>query len=52
LRRVVEALLTLAPHPISGAVTLEIRALSNFALNSANIIALPLLLGGGIAFKV
>ena len=52
LRRVVEVLLTPASRRISGAVTLEIRAPSSFALNSANLIALPLLLGGGVAFKV
>jgi predicted RND superfamily exporter protein len=45
-------LLTLVPLLISGAVTLEICALSNFALNFANIIALPLLLGVGVAFKI
>ena len=39
------------PLPISGTVTLEICALRNFALNSANIVALALLLGG-IAFTV
>jgi hopanoid biosynthesis associated RND transporter like protein HpnN len=52
LRRVVDVLLTLVPLLISGAVTLEICALSNFALNFANIIALPLLLGVGVAFKI
>ncbi len=52
LRRVVDVLLTLVPLLISGAVTLEICVLSNFALNFANIIALPLLLGVGVAFKI
>jgi hopanoid biosynthesis associated RND transporter like protein HpnN len=52
LRRVVDVMLTLVPLLIAGAVTLEICALSGFALNFANIIALPLLLGVGVAFKI
>jgi hopanoid biosynthesis associated RND transporter like protein HpnN len=52
LRRIVDVLLTLVPLLIAGAVTLEICALSRFALNFANIIALPLLLGVGVAFKI
>jgi len=52
LRRVTDVLLTLIPLLLAGAVTLEICALSGFALNFANIIALPLLLGVGVAFKI
>jgi hopanoid biosynthesis associated RND transporter like protein HpnN len=52
LRRVTDVLLTLIPLLLAGAVTLEVCALSGFALNFANIIALPLLLGVGVAFKI
>jgi hypothetical protein len=37
---------------LAGAVTLEICVLDGLALNFANIIALPLLLGVGVAFKI
>jgi uncharacterized protein len=52
LRRVTDVLLTLIPLLLAGAVTLEICVLDGFALNFANIIALPLLLGVGVAFKI
>jgi hypothetical protein len=52
LRRVRDVLLTLIPLLLAGAVTLEICVLDGFALNFANIIALPLLLGVGVAFKI
>jgi len=52
LRRVTDVLLTLVPLLLAGAVTLEICALTGLALNFANIIALPLLLGVGVAFKI
>jgi len=52
LRRVVDVLLTLVPLLLAGAVTLEICVLDGLALNFANIIALPLLLGVGVAFKI
>jgi uncharacterized protein len=52
LRRITDVLLTLIPLLLAGAVTLEVCALSGFALNFANIIALPLLLGVGVAFKI
>jgi len=52
LRRISDVLLTLVPLLLAGVVTLEICAASGFALNFANIIALPLLLGVGVAFKV
>src|SRR5882672_11058232 len=41
-----------APLVLAGAVTLEICALAGIALNFANIVALPLLLGVGVAFKI
>jgi uncharacterized protein len=52
LRRVSDVLLTLIPLLLAGAVTLEICVLDGSTLNFANIIALPLLLGVGVAFKI
>ena len=52
LRRVTDVLLTLVPLLLAGAVTLEICVLDGLSLNFANIIALPLLLGVGVAFKI
>ena len=52
LRRVTDVLLTLFPLVLAGAVTLELCVLVGLPLNFANIIALPLLLGVGVAFKV
>jgi hopanoid biosynthesis associated RND transporter like protein HpnN len=52
LRRVGDVLRTLVPLIVSGAVTLEICVLIGLPLNFANIIALPLLLGIGVAFKI
>jgi hopanoid biosynthesis associated RND transporter like protein HpnN len=52
LRRLTDVLLTLIPLLVAGAVTLEICVLDGLALNFANIIALPLLLGVGVAFKI
>ncbi len=52
LRRIGDVLLTLIPLLVAAAVTLEICALTGFALNYANIIALPALLGVGVAFKI
>jgi hopanoid biosynthesis associated RND transporter like protein HpnN len=52
LRRVGDVLLTLIPLWVAAAATLEICALTGFALNYANIIALPALLGVGVAFKI
>ena len=45
-------LLTLIPLLVAGLVTLEICVLIDMPLNFANIIALPLLLGVGVAFKI
>ena len=52
LRRFTDVLLTLVPLLLAGAVTLEICVLADLTLNFANIIALPLLLGVGVAFKI
>jgi uncharacterized protein len=52
LRRIVDVLLTLVPLLLAGVVTLEICVLVGLPLNFANIIALPLLLGVGVAFKI
>jgi uncharacterized protein len=52
LRRVTDVLLTLVPLIVAACITLEICALTGFALNYANIIALPVLLGVGVAFKI
>lgn len=52
LRRVTDMLVTLVPLVVAATLTLEICALSGFALNYANIIALPVLLGIGVAFKI
>ena len=52
LRRVGDVLLTLIPLALAGVVTLELTVLVNLPLNFANIIALPLLLGVGVAFKI
>jgi uncharacterized protein len=52
LRRITDVLLTLVPLLVAGAVTLEICVLIDMPLNFANIVALPLLLGVGVAFKI
>jgi predicted RND superfamily exporter protein len=52
LRRIGDVLLTLIPLLIAGVVTLEICVAVGMPLNFANIIALPLLLGVGVAFKI
>ena len=52
LRRIVDVALTLAPLLLAGVYTMEICALIGLRLNFANIIALPLLLGLGVAFKI
>ena len=52
LRRVSDVLLTLVPLLLAGVVTLEICVLIGLPLNFANIIALPVLLGVGVAFKI
>jgi uncharacterized protein len=52
LRRISDVLLTLIPLLLAGVVTLEICVIIGMPLNFANIIALPLLLGVGVAFKI
>src|ERR1700722_13307001 len=52
LRRFGDVILTLVPLMLAGVVTLEICVLIRMPLNFANIIALPLLLGVGVAFKI
>jgi uncharacterized protein len=52
LRRVGDVLLTLIPLLAACVVTLEICVVIDMPLNFANIIALPLLLGVGVAFKI
>jgi uncharacterized protein len=52
LRRISDVLMTLVPLLVAGAVTLEICVLIKLPLNFANIVAMPLLLGIGVAFKI
>jgi hypothetical protein len=52
LRRIGDVLLTLVPLLVAGIVTLELCVVFDLPLNFANIIALPLLLGVGVAFKI
>ena len=52
LRRFSDVLLTLIPLMTAGVVTLEACVLVGLSLNFANIIAIPLLLGVGVAFKI
>ncbi|GGC62163.1 MMPL family transporter [Chelatococcus reniformis] len=52
LRRWLDVALTLVPLLLALVVTLEICAAIDLKLNFANIIALPLLLGVGVAFKI
>jgi hopanoid biosynthesis associated RND transporter like protein HpnN len=52
LRRFGDVLLTLVPLLLAGLITLEVCVLIGMPLNFANIIALPLLLGVGVAFKI
>ena len=52
LRRWLDVALTLVPLMVAIVVTLEICVAIGLQLNFANIIALPLLLGVGVAFKI
>jgi uncharacterized protein len=52
LRRMSDVLVTLVPLLLAAVVTLELTVLFGLPLNFANIIALPLLLGVGVAFKI
>jgi len=51
-RRISDVLLTMVPLLVSSLITLEACVLLHISLNFANIIALPLLLGVGVAFKI
>jgi len=52
LKRFDDVLRTLIPLLVSALVTLELCVILGISLNFANIIALPLLLGVGVAFKI
>ena len=52
LRRLSDVLMTLVPLLLAAVVTLEMCVVLDLPLNFANIIALPLLLGVGVAFKI
>ncbi|MFJ1251794.1 MMPL family transporter [Cupriavidus sp. CuC1] len=52
LRRVGDVLRTLVPLLVSALVTLELCVVFGIPLNFANVIALPLLFGIGVAFKI
>jgi hypothetical protein len=52
LRRVREVALVIAPLLLAAALTLAITVVAGVPLNYANIIALPLLLGIGVAFDI
>jgi uncharacterized protein len=52
LRRFGDVMLTLIPLLLAGVVTMELCVILGMPLNFANIIALPLLLGLGVAFKI
>ncbi|WP_233804443.1 MMPL family transporter [Paraburkholderia sp. HP33-1] len=52
LRRISDVLRTLVPLLVSALVTLELCVVFGMPLNFANIIALPLMLGVGVAFKI
>jgi hopanoid biosynthesis associated RND transporter like protein HpnN len=52
LRRLTDVALTLVPLIMAGMVTLELCVVFDLPLNFANILALPLLLGVGVAFKI
>ncbi len=52
LRRASDVALTLFPLLLACIVTLELCVILDMPLNFANIIALPLLLGVGVAFKI
>jgi uncharacterized protein len=52
LRRLYDVALTLVPLLLACVITLELCVVFDMPLNFANIIALPLLLGVGVAFKI
>jgi uncharacterized protein len=52
LRRAADVVMTLAPLVLAGLLTMGSCVLLGLPLNFANIIALPLLLGIGVAFNI
>ncbi|WP_152045531.1 MMPL family transporter [Aureimonas psammosilenae] len=52
LRRFLDVVLALGPLVLAGILTLEAAALIGLPLNFANIIALPLMFGVGVAFHI
>ena len=52
LRRVRDVVLTMVPVLLSGLLTFATSAILDLPLNFANIIALPLLFGVGVAFNI
>ena len=52
LRRIADVAMTLAPLILAGLLTVGSAVLLGLELNFANIIALPLLLGIGVAFNI
>jgi uncharacterized protein len=52
LRRARDVMLTMAPIVLSGLLTFATCAVLDLPLNFANIIALPLLFGVGVAFNI
>jgi hopanoid biosynthesis associated RND transporter like protein HpnN len=52
LRRIDDILRTIVPLLVSAMLTLELSVALGLQLNFANIIALPLMLGVGVAFKI
>ncbi|HYC14758.1 MAG TPA: MMPL family transporter, partial [Stellaceae bacterium] len=52
LRRIRDVLLVLAPLLLAGLLTVATSVIAGLPLNFANIIALPLLLGVGVAFDI
>ena len=52
LRRLGDVAVTLVPLLLAAVLTLELSVVLGMPLNFANIIALPLLLGVGVAFKI
>jgi hopanoid biosynthesis associated RND transporter like protein HpnN len=52
LRNVRDVLVTLVPLMLAAVLTMELCVVFNIQLNFTNIIAFPLLLGVGVAFKI
>lgn len=52
MRRLLDVVLALGPLVLAGVMTLEAAQLLGVSLNYANIIALPLMFGVGVAFHI